>query len=544
MSIEVITVTSEQSDLMLKHEESHFFDLKSKDIQPSKLSKTIAAFANANGGELLIGICEYTEGQIKIRRWEGFPNQESANGHLQIFETLFPLGFGYLYTFLCSENYPGLVLQVNVLKSREIAIASDQVVYLRRSAQNLPIKTEEGLSRLRLDKGIDSYEKRTIDTDLSNIIDSIAIEQFAKNVVPTTEPRTWLQKQQLIIQGKPTVASVLLFSDEPQAILPKRSGVKIYRYKTKDNEGSRATLAFDPITIEGCLYNQISQSVQKTIEIVENIPKLGETGLESISYPSEAIHEIVANALLHRDYSIPSDTHIRIYDNRIEIENPGKLPGHITAENILREQYARNGAIVRIINKFPNPPNKDVGEGLNTAFQSMANLRLKPPEIYEREASVIVLIKHESLASLEATIMSYLNNNKEITNKIARRECGIESEETIKNIFCKLRDRKLIERVRGRSQNRSAWCKAGDFDNNHSENELISDYEKYPEYEELIMNYLADHNEITNRIGREVIRVSSGATVKNIFYRLRDKGMIEIIPDRSRGVKAGWRKII
>jgi ATP-dependent DNA helicase RecG len=219
--------------------------------------------ANANGGELFIGICEYTEGKMKIRRWEGFSNQESVNGHLQIFETLFPLGYGYLYTFICSEDFPGLVLQVSVLKSREIAIASDGVVYLRRGAQNLPIKTEDGLNRLRLDKGIDSYEKRTIDVDLSNIIDSTTTEKFIRSVVPTTEPRAWLQKQQLIIQSKPTVAGVLLFSDEPQAILPKRSGVKIYRYKTQDNEGSRATLVFDPITIEGCLYDQISQSVQK-----------------------------------------------------------------------------------------------------------------------------------------------------------------------------------------------------------------------------------------------------------------------------------------
>ncbi|WP_445305523.1 ATP-binding protein [Microcoleus sp. herbarium2] len=65
-----------------------------------------------------------------------------------------------------------------------------------------------------------------------------------------------------------------------------------------------------------------------------------------------------------------------MFDNRIEIENLGKLPGHVTVKNILKEQYARNGAIVRIINKFPNPPNKDVGEGLNTAFQAMAKLRL------------------------------------------------------------------------------------------------------------------------------------------------------------------------
>ncbi|MDV7400225.1 ATP-binding protein, partial [Arthrospira platensis SPKY1] len=106
-------------------------------------------------------------------------------------------------------------------------------------------------------------------------------------------------------------------------------------------------------------------------------------------YPKEAIHEIIANAVLHRDYSITKDIHIRIFDNRIEIESPGRLPGHVSPENILTEQLARNGSIVRIVNKFPNPPNKDVGEGLNTAFEAFRKLKLNPPEIIESESSVI-----------------------------------------------------------------------------------------------------------------------------------------------------------
>ena len=66
----------------------------------------------------------------------------------------------------------------------------------------------------------------------------------------------------------------------------------------------------------------------------------------------------MTNAILHRDYSIASDTQIRIYDNRIEIESPGRLPGHVTANNILDTQCARNPTIVRLINKFPDPPTK------------------------------------------------------------------------------------------------------------------------------------------------------------------------------------------
>ena len=74
--------------------------------------------------------------------------------------------------------------------------------------------------------------------------------------------------------------------------------------------------------------------------------------------------------------------------SRIEVQSPGRLPAHITPQNILTERFARNGAIVRLLNKFPDPPNKDVGEGLNTAFEKMHQLGLKSPDIEERDSDL------------------------------------------------------------------------------------------------------------------------------------------------------------
>ncbi|MEJ7713742.1 MAG: hypothetical protein WKF84_28820 [Pyrinomonadaceae bacterium] len=112
-----------------------------------------------------------------------------------------------------------------------------------------------------------------------------------------------------------------------------------------------------------------------------------------------------------------------------------------------------------MINKFPDPPNKDVGEGLNTAFEAMRSLRLKDPVFVEPENSVIVLIKHEKLASAEDTVMEYLENNGMITNRVARGLTGIKSENSMKVVFWRLRDRGLIEPVPGRSGFASAWRK-------------------------------------------------------------------------------------
>jgi len=150
---------------------------------------------------------------------------------------------------------------------------------------------------------------------------------------------------------------------------------------------------------------------------------------------------------------------VRVFDNRVEVESPGRLPAHVTVENILEERFARNGTIVRLLNKYPNPPNKDVGEGLNTAFAAMTKLGLKEPKIENKENSVLVKIRHESLASPEELILSYLEEHESIKNKQARELCHIHADYIIKEIFKQLVERDLIEKVPGTRTSSTAYRK-------------------------------------------------------------------------------------
>jgi ATP-dependent DNA helicase RecG len=341
---------------LLDLEEGPYLDLKDAAISPAKLSKSVSAFANTAGGELFIGIRETNSGEEKTRRLSGFRDFEATNSIFQVIEAMYPTGGHYKPAFYITDDPSNIILHLLVFKTKDLIKATDGVYYIRRAAQNLPVTTLDGIKHLELDKGIVSFEDNTINARLSDITNSVTTLNFIISSVPTVEPEAWLIKQNLIENGKPTVAGLLLFSDEPQIALPKRSAIKLLRYQTKEAEGSRASLTFDPLTIEGSLYDQIKVAVSKAKETVEEISKLGEGGLEKIIYPDETLHEIITNAVLHRDYSIASDVQVRIYDNRVEIESPGRLPGHVTKENILTEQSARNPKIVRLINKFPDPP--------------------------------------------------------------------------------------------------------------------------------------------------------------------------------------------
>ncbi len=135
------------------------------------------------------------------------------------------------------------------------------------------------------------------------------------------------------------------------------------------------------------------------------------------------------------------------------------MPGYVNVANILDARFSRNSKIVRCLNRYKSPPNKDMGEGLNTVFQKMKEWKLKPPQIQEDGNYVRVVIRHAPLALPTEAIMSFLETNHEITNAQARELTGIRSENLVKNEFYKLRDQGQIERVPGKKGSSSAWRK-------------------------------------------------------------------------------------
>jgi ATP-dependent DNA helicase RecG len=457
MAIPITDLTPEEITGVLMVEEDHFTDVKAIEIQPARLTRTISAFANADAGELLIGVDEDTK--ARKRTWRGFSNVEAANGHIQAFEQIFPVDNFVDYQFLRDPANPqaGFILKASIQKSPDIRRATDGIAYLRRGAQNLSIGDEAALKRLEYAKGVRSYETHPVDAPVDFITRSASLRDFMQAVVPTSEPEPWLRKQLLIRDDKPTVASILLFADEPQAVLPKQSTVKVYRYATTDPTGTRATLQGQPTTIEGNSYNAIHEAVGRTVDTVEGLRMMGPSGMEPVQYPEVTLHEIITNAVLHRDYSVADDIHVRVFDNRIEVESPGRLPAHVTTQNILMERFARNGVLVRWINKFPDPPNKDVGEGLRTAFDAMRSLKLKPPEITQTTNAVVVVIRHERLASPEEMILEYLQKNPEISNSIVRDLTGIGSENKVKRIFQRMIKTGELESIPGRSLRDAAY---------------------------------------------------------------------------------------
>ncbi len=443
---------------LVSQKESHFFDKKAADISGKKVQKIAVAFANADGGDFIIGIADEKDEPDPRKAWRGAGSMEDLNGHLQAIFEVQP-ALDVRYEFICCDSVHGYGLRVIVEKSSEVHRAGDGTVYQRYGAQSLPVRDPQKITQLTFAKGASSFEDQRLD-DIApeQVVESTPLKEFLESFSPQSEPLDFCVGQNLLDYKTwaPRVAAALLFHPVPSAVVPRKCAVKITCYETREDEPERDHLA-DQVTIEGPLYKLIHDSVKEATKLIESVKIWTPDGLENAKYPPETIWEILVNAVIHRDYSISDDVQIVIYDNRVEILSPGRLPGYVTVSNILDARFSRNSKIVRTLNRYPDPPNKDMGEGLNTAFQKMKEFGLKSPEIFEDGNYVKVVIPHTALAAPSEAILEFLKGAGRVTNKQARDITGIKSENLVKIEFYKLRDAGLLERVPGLQGPKAAW---------------------------------------------------------------------------------------
>ena len=456
--MKTVTITDHELAEIAGRDESHFFDTKEYDVSGKSIQKIATAFSNGDGGELIIGIKDKKSGGSPDDRWERISDIEKMNGHLQaLFEVKPPLDIKY--EFLKREKEEGYALRVLVEKGSQVCATADGSIYLRQGAQSLPVKDPDRIQQLNFAKGASSFED-TVLTELppEQVVELHELATFLADYSPKTDPLEFALNQNLLDfkTWQPRTVGALLFHPAPSAVVPRKCAIKITRYETKEDDPERDHLA-EQVTIEGPSYRLIYDTVSKVTAIMSNIEVWTTEGLKKLEYPPEAIWETIVNAVIHRDYSISDDIQILIFDNRIEILSPGKLPGYVSIENILNARFSRNPKLVRTLNRYKNPPNKDLGEGLNTTFQKMKEFGLKNPIITEEGNYLKVILPHLPLAAPTAAILDFLKSHKEITNRHARDITGIKSENLVKIEFYKLRDEGHIERVPGKAGPKSAW---------------------------------------------------------------------------------------
>lgn len=395
---------------ILELEEDHYHDLKGKAVKPAKLQTHFVAFANTDGGELYIGIEDRKEIGERIN---GFMTIEEANNAIKVLLEETTPSVENIDIEIIDFSQRGFVIYVCIPKSPKVHYTSDGKCYVRLNARTSEIKGER-VTQLSYSKGHYSYENIWVDnTESDEVEKSTYLHDYLKRINSSLEPQEFLLKQKLIQKNNErwvaSVCCVLLFCDEPQACLNTKCAIKVYRLDTCGEEYDREYLIDVPTTIEGPLELQIVSAIECVDNYLNKYPyKIGNK-ITKYKYPYNVLKEVIVNAVIHRDYSLNDDIHIRIFNNRIEVRSPGGFAGYITEDNFLKERFERNPKIARLLNKLPDRINYELGEGLKTAFNEMKKIGLVAPTVISNENSVIVTLKHKDIDPIGEYAISKLN---------------------------------------------------------------------------------------------------------------------------------------
>lgn len=348
--------------------EGQTFDLKSIQIDPKALAIPIVAMANADGGMLAIGISD------KTRKIEGV-NQHTAklNELLRVpfdfCNPTIPVTCRYME---CTndEGNPDRILLMDIPASQFLHTNQADEAYIRVGDKSRKLTFEERM-QLMYDKGERSYEDTAVYGATIDDIDMDAVAEYAKLVGYSRLPLEYLRENNGFVKTNKkgeenvSVACILLFGKNPQNFFP-RSRTRFIRYEGVDEKVGAEMNVIKDVIFEGTILNQ----VKKTIEFIETQVRehtfLGQHAqfVTKRDYPEFVIQEMTVNACCHRAYNIKgTEIQIKMFDDRLVFESPGKLPGQVKPNNIRHTHFSRNPKIAAFLKAYHFV--KEFGEGFD-----------------------------------------------------------------------------------------------------------------------------------------------------------------------------------
>lgn len=450
----------------------------------SKALETICAFANTEGGILVLGLADPKEHHGKERLFGVEENPEALDELLRHLPSKFlPTMNGVSMRRLsCTlHNGPckgrsGHLMLVSVHRSSKVHSLVGGGTYERLDAGNAPMSAD-AVTELSYRRGVRSATSEPVAVPLQ-LLQTQAWQRFLQG----RGPLTGLFEEQLMKIGladlvdgmvQPKRAAVLLFADEPGSLLAahdSRADVRIMVYDGKQVlAGSSPNFRKPPKTVRGPLIDQIDACVKLVMdELAEGIVHSGSGFVAVHAYPERVVKEAIVNAIIHRDYRLNRDIFVRIFDDRIEVESPGAFPGNITPANIAKAgSRARNPLLAVNLREFPVAPNIDAGEGVRMMFAEMAQATLYPPQYrLNTDAaveSVTVTLFNAKRPSHWDEVSDWVERHGSIANADVVRITGLDTLKASK-LLALWRDQGVLVPLPGRAKRNMAYAKPGGTD--------------------------------------------------------------------------------
>ena len=420
------------------------------------LAEGLAALANAHGGVAIVGV---TKG--------GKPQKENdpAALHERVVQAGLLTDPPLILPTPQTVEVDGHPLVIAQIPPGLPHIYSLHGRYLTRTAgQNRPLTTPE-LRRLLFDRADAGFENSVVTGATLNDLDRELIRRYWETIQagPQEDVGQLLLSRGCVVVAEdvdyaPTVAGILLFGRAPQRFL-RSAEIVCVRYP-----GPEMSDEFVRQEIDGALGDQIRQAESFVIGNMRRGMRIaGITREEVHEYPVAVVREAIVNAVAHRDYSIRGEgIRLLMFSDRLEVYSPGRLPGHITLDNLLDERYSRNESIVAVLSDLGYI--ERLGYGIDRMMTAMHNLGLPAPEFAETTAGFQVTLRsagdslvsprprqqpapHAFLNPRQEMALAFVQKNGRITNRDYQQLAPDVSAETIRRDLASLVERNLLIRI-------------------------------------------------------------------------------------------------
>jgi ATP-dependent DNA helicase RecG len=376
--------------------------------------KTLCAFVNTKGGELIVGVDDKGNA-VGVK---------SAKKLLEDIPNKIKNKLGITPSVIKKTEKGKDIIHIEV-SAVPIPVSCGGKYFLRAGSTTSELNGNELADFLlrKYGKTWDSLPSEAcfndIDIEAVNIFKNLAKKRVS-SISDDDSIEKILYNLKLLTDGKKiTKAGILLFGGNPQRFFISAK-TRVGRFKDSN--------ILDTVISEGDLFNQVEKTVEaikKHLSVRFEINK--ELARRDIwDYPLDAIREAVINAVIHKDYSSAAEVQIKVYDDEIWFWNPGSLPDQLDIEALKKEHssYPKNPLIANVF--YLAGLIEHWGSGTKRIVDLSKGQNLPEPEFKEEQGGISVRfykdiyteenLRKKGLNERQLKAVIYVKENKAISN--------------------------------------------------------------------------------------------------------------------------------
>ena len=424
------------------------------------LAITCVAFANVQGGNIIIGI---ENGETEPPQNQKIPKTLPTETVTRLRSLCFNVGIIQNEV----ENYQneGQSFSISIHPTlKSVATTADGKIYIRIGDQSQPARSED-IVRLANEKDAFQWELQPRNISLSEIpqanilwfVNEIRNSDRVKTIIKEKHDFDLIEYYNLSEKGKLTNLGVLWLGTASQ----------------------RSKLSY-PITVQYLVYDEQEKKIRKeswqdyTLNPKDLLLDIEKQAIELTysdefpqglfrnkirHYDERLIRELLINAIAHKSYTISGDIFINVFNDRLEITNPGGLPLGITKENILHKTHRRNPHLIRILHDLKLMEGEGTGYNLIYEITSRDSKAFPIPisdydstsvtqysKILDEEAVLLLdfISKNYPLVQREFIVLGIISRHKKILATQLTKELQLTDEERLRSYINRLIENAII----------------------------------------------------------------------------------------------------